>query len=161
MTSVNENVEPSFVLLMEMAWRAFRSTLEREFRPRVNRELGPHASDLRTSHLRLLSLTPDEGMRVTDLAVRATMTKQALGEFVATLQRAGLVEVATGDRDRRVRVVRPTAEGRHLRQVLQAALDDIERRWRAQVGPQRWVAFREVLAEVGSFGLDRDGTATG
>jgi hypothetical protein len=40
------------------------------------------------------------------------------------------------------------------------ALDDIERRWQAQVGPQRWAAFRQVLAEVGSFGQDHDGTTT-
>jgi DNA-binding MarR family transcriptional regulator len=104
---------------------------------------------LRPSHLRLLSLTPAAGMRVTDLAARVGMTKQALGEFVAALQQAGLVEVTVDARDRRVRLVRPTAAGRRLQRVLEAAIADTERHWRDQVGEARWAAFREVLTEIG------------
>jgi hypothetical protein len=65
---------------MDLAWRAFRQRLDEGVSPRVA------AMGLCPSHLRLLSLTPVEGMRVTDLAARVGMTKQALGEFVATLQ---------------------------------------------------------------------------
>jgi DNA-binding MarR family transcriptional regulator len=83
---------------------------------------------------------------VTDLAARVGMTKQALGEFVATLEQAGLVEVAVDRRDRRVRLVRPTAAGRRLQRVVESAFAEIERDWRERVGAERWITFRRVLA---------------
>jgi hypothetical protein len=48
------------------------------------------------AQLRLLSLTPPEGIRVTDLASRLRMTKQALGEFAHALEAKGLLE-SVGD----------------------------------------------------------------
>jgi DNA-binding MarR family transcriptional regulator len=92
---------------------------------------------------------PVAGMRVTDLAARVGMTKQALGEFVATLQEAGLVEVTVDERDRRVRLVRPTAVGRRLQRQVESAIGELERRWAQEVGPERWATFRDVLAQVG------------
>jgi DNA-binding MarR family transcriptional regulator len=62
---------------------------------------------------------------------------------------AGLVEVATDERDRRVRLVRPTAAGRRLQRAIESAIADTERHWRARVGEDRWATFREVLAEIG------------
>ena len=150
MTSVNQHPRPltgddplRFAVLMDLAWRAFRRRMDEGIRPRVA------SPQLRPSQLRLLSLTPPDGMRVTDLAARVGMTKQALGEFVATLQDAGLVEVTVDQRDRRVRLVRPTPAGQELQQVIESAIAEIERRWAAEVGPERWATFREVLAEIG------------
>ena len=155
MTSVNgSRTAPAgedplgFALHLDLAWRAWRRAIDQRVGPRVLGELAPGVA-LRRSHLRLLSLTPPAGLRVTDLASRAGMTKQALGEFVAALQEAGLVEVAVDDRDRRVRLVRPTPAGRRLQAVIEAAFAEIERGWRERVGAERWAAFREALATVG------------
>ena len=150
MTSVNQQRllagdEPlEFAVLMDLAWRAFRRALDEGVAPRVV-DMG-----LRRSHLRLLSLTPLAGMRLTDLAARVGMTKQALGEFVAALQEAGLVEVTVDERDRRVRLVRPTPAGQELQRVIESAIGGIERRWAAEVGPERWATFREVLRQIGA-----------
>lgn len=156
MTAVNDDLRPGVVVLMDLAWRTIRWAIDEHVKPRVAGELGDLAPRLRTSHLRLLSLTPPEGMRLTDLAARATMSKQALGEFVATLQGVGLVEVATDARDRRVRVVRPTAAGRRVQRAIEEAFAEVERGWQAEVGARRWAAFREVLAEIGGFRHPRD-----
>ena len=137
-----------FALHLDLAVRAWRRAIDERVGPRVLGELAPGAA-LRRSHLRLLSLTPPAGLRVTDLAARAGMTKQALGEFVAALQEAGLVEVAVDDRDRRVRRVRPTPAGRRLQGIIEAAFAEIEQGWRERVGPERWAAFREALARIG------------
>ena len=138
-----------FAVLMDMAWRAFRRQLEERVGPHMRSRSAATGTRLRPSHMRLLSLTPPAGMRVTDLAARVGMTKQALGEFVATLQDAGLVEVTVDQRDRRVRLVRPTPAGQELQRVIESAIAGIERRWAAEVGPERWATFREVLAEIG------------
>ena len=155
MTSVNggratpEDEDPlRFALELDLAWRAWRRALDERVGPRVLGELTPGTA-LRPSHLRLLSLTPRAGLRVTDLAARTGMTKQALGEFVAALQEAGLVEVAVDERDRRVRLVRPTPAGRRLQGVIESAFAEIEQGWRERVGPERWAAFREALARIG------------
>jgi DNA-binding MarR family transcriptional regulator len=160
MTSVNgggaapEDDDPlRFALHLDLAWRAWRRAIDERVGSRVLGELAPGAA-LRRSHLRLLSLTPPAGLRVTDLAGRAGMTKQALGEFVAALQEAGLVEVAVDGRDRRVRRVRPTPAGRRLQQVIESAFAEIEQGWRERVGPGRWAVFREALATVGEDARD-------
>ena len=157
MTSVNRHPPSTgdplhFAQLMDHAWRAFRELLGELVRPAVAAASG---TTLRPSQVRLLSLTPATGMRVTDLAARVGMTKQALGEFVATLQDGGLVEVAVDERDRRVRLVRLTPAGRRLRERVEAAIADTERHWRDQVGEARWATFREVLAEIGDPEADR------
>ena len=156
MTSVNgraplpdQDVPPHFAVLMDAAWRAFRRELGDRMDGEVRRQAAATGTQLRPSHLRLLSLTPPAGMRVTDLAARVGMTKQALGEFVATLAGVGLVEVAVDERDRRVRLVRPTPAGRRLQGVIESAFAEIERGWRERVGPERWAAFREALARIG------------
>lgn len=140
---------PHLAALMDGVWRAFRRELGERMDAELRRQAAATGTQLRPSHLRLLSLTPPAGMRVTDLAARAGMTKQALGEFVATLGGAGLVEVTTDERDRRVRLVRLTPAGRRLRARVEAAIAGTERHWRDQVGPARWATFREVLAEIG------------
>jgi len=152
MTSVNRHPpftgDPlHFAQLMDHAWRAFRELLGELVRPAV--VAAASGTTLRPSQVRLLSLMPATGMRVTDLAARVGMTKQALGEFVATLQEAGLVEVTVDQRDRRVRLVRPTAAGRRLQGQVESAIAELERRWRDEVGEQRWATFREVLGEIG------------
>jgi DNA-binding MarR family transcriptional regulator len=138
-----------FAALMDMAWRAFRRQLEERVGVHMRSRSAATGTQLRPSHMRLLSLTPPAGMRVTDLAARVGMSKQALGEFVATLQRAGLVEVAVDERDRRVRLVRPTPAGRRLQRIVESAIADTEQQWRDEVGEQRWATFREVLAQIG------------
>lgn len=103
---------------------------------------------LRSSQIRLLSLTPEEGMRVTDLAKRAGMTKQSLGEFAGVLEQLGLMETVRDSQDRRVRILRPTARGRRVVQVSDRAIRAMEARWREEIGPRRWDAMRRTLLAI-------------
>jgi DNA-binding MarR family transcriptional regulator len=87
-------------------------------------------------------------MRVTDLAERMGMTKQALGEFANALEDRGLLESVGDVRDRRVRLIRPTRAGRAVARAVTAAIDDIEERWRAEIGDQEWDRLRSTLARM-------------
>ena len=73
--------------------------LHSELRTQVNDEF----PELRGSHRRILQMIPGEGIRITDLAAMAQMTKQALGEFADWLERSGFVRSQRDDTDRRVR----------------------------------------------------------
>lgn len=130
--------QPHVLVLLDNAFRSARKALEAAV---------PPVPGLRPSHLRLLDHATD-GIRLTDLAYRANMTKQALGEFVTALQGAGLVEVTPDPTDRRARVVTLTADGRriqdHIRQTVAGIEDDLRRR----VGAAKWATFRDVLDAI-------------
>ena len=87
-------------------------------------------------------------MRPTQLAGRVGMTKQSLGEFVATMQEAGYLRVDPDPHDGRARIVRPTDKGIQLQARIRGILADTEQRWREAIGPRNWGTFREVLAQI-------------
>lgn len=107
-----------------------------------------HFPGLRVSHYRLLELIPRDGARITDLAEVAVMTKQGLGQHVDYLQRLGYVESDRLREDRRVRLVRRTAKGEEAAAFSRAAIDRIEARWTAQLGPERYAQLRQTLQEL-------------
>lgn len=124
--------------------------LDRAFR-RLRDEL--HGLDgrfpeLRGSHHRLLSILPPDGARHSELAQRASMTKQALGQLASHLEAHGYIETLHDPQDRRARIIRATPAGREARAAGDAAIAALERRWEAEVGPRRYATFRRVLAEI-------------
>ena len=117
---------------------------------RIVEELGytGRFDPLTGSSFRLLSIVPDGGARVTDLALAAGMTKQALGQFVAMLEPLGYLTIAPDPSDRRVKIVARTPLGdetvRATNEIF-AALDDD---WRERIGPRRWATARAVMQEL-------------
>ncbi|HVL84100.1 MAG TPA: MarR family transcriptional regulator [Pseudonocardia sp.] len=105
---------------------------------------------LRQSHFRLLWNVPAEGIRITDLARRLRMTKQAGGQFVTFLEGTGHVRTVRDPQDRRARVVLRTPRGDRTVAAVDARIRRIEREWAQRVGPQRYAQFRAVLAELGA-----------
>jgi DNA-binding MarR family transcriptional regulator len=141
MSSVNLfSAPPHIAALMDLAMRRLAAELKAST---------AYQTELRNSHYRLLSMIPDEGARITDLAETAAMTKQALGQFVDYLQSHGYVESVRSEQDRRVRLVRRTAKGTAAREVALAAIARVERMWRSELGDRRYEALCDALSEVG------------
>jgi DNA-binding MarR family transcriptional regulator len=115
----------------------------------VAAECGPGglwaAEGLRTSQLRLLSLTPDGGLTLTALAERVGMTKQALGEFADDLEGRGLLESVRDPADRRVRILRLTSAGRAAVEAGDELIRVAEARYRDRLGAQQWDRLRDLL----------------
>jgi DNA-binding MarR family transcriptional regulator len=130
--------------LLDLALSALRDDLTAH-RPESEAAL---VRGLRSSQIRFLTLTPEEGMRVTDLAKRLGMTKQSLGEFASVLEQQGLLESVSDPGDRRVRILRPTARGRKVAALSDQAIRAMEARWRDDIGPRRWDAMRRTLLEI-------------
>jgi DNA-binding MarR family transcriptional regulator len=105
--------------------------------------------ELRGSHRRLLQMIPPEGIRITDLARRADMTKQALGEFMDWLEQAGFVASGQDPADGRVRLITRTEQGDAAAIEAQRAIDAVERRWRREIGAARYDAMKQVLRQIG------------
>lgn len=134
MTSVNDDVPDHVLALLGRLMESVRDEVLAEGLP----------GGLRTSQLRMLSLTPAEGLRVTDLAARVGMTKQALGEFATELEKGGLLETVRDPADRRVRILRPTARARQALDRAAEAIGRIESRRRERMGAD-WDELLDLL----------------
>jgi len=120
---------------------------------RLHADLGAQGGfafpELRGSHRRLLQMIPPEGIRITDLARRADMTKQALGEFMDWLEHAGFVASGQDPADGRVRLITRTEPGDAAAIEAQRAIDAVERGWRGEIGAARYDAMKQVLRQLG------------
>jgi len=124
---------------------------------RLGAELGVRGlrdyPELRGSHRRLLQMIPADGIRITDLARTAGMTKQALGEFVDWLEERGFVQSGKDPADGRVRLVTRTAAGDTAAATAAQAIAAIERDWRMDIGAQRYDTMKQALRDLGRDSL--------
>lgn len=116
-----------------------------EFRSRL--EETPYA-DLRPTHGCVFRFVRDDGMRLTDLATHADMTKQSVGEIVDDLVDLGYVERIPDPQDRRAKLIRLTKKGVEAQRVGFGLIEDIEARWAERFGSDRIDGLRELLEEV-------------
>jgi DNA-binding MarR family transcriptional regulator len=93
-----------------------------------------------TRHLEL------QGTRLTELAQRAGMSKQAMGDLVTQCEAWGLVTREPDARDARARMVRFTPTGLAWLQAFRDAVAQAEREFRAEVGAE--------VATVVAIGLE-------
>jgi DNA-binding MarR family transcriptional regulator len=74
-----------------------------------------------------------DGTRLTELAARADMTHQSMGELVAAMERRGWAERRPDPTDGRARLICLTTEGRELTRRGLHHIKEIEAEWQ-----QRW-----------------------
>jgi DNA-binding MarR family transcriptional regulator len=120
---------------------------------RLRSELPAHVNDefpqLRGGHRRILQMIPADGIRITDLAARAQMTKQSLGEFADWLELSGFVRSQRDDADRRVRRLFRTDLGDAASAATERAFSSIEARWRQEIGPELYDTMKQALRQLG------------
>jgi DNA-binding MarR family transcriptional regulator len=98
---------------------------------------------------RLLQLIPAGGQRLSELASRARVTKQALGQMVAALEDAGMVVTTVDPADGRARIVRRTAQGDAALARIEHSIARVEERLRAEIGPRRYAAMVDAMRRLG------------
>lgn len=104
--------------------------------------------DIRSTHDCVFRFLDPRGVRLRDLAGKAGMTPQSVGEHVDDLERLGYVERVPDPSDRRAKLIRPTERGRAVMDAARRALAEIEREWNAAVGPRAVLQLRKTLEAV-------------
>ena len=104
--------------------------------------------DLREAHDPVFAFLPSDGARLTELARRARMTKQSMGELLRELEALGYVERAIDPSDRRARLVTFTARGQRANEIGIETIRETERKWAKRVGADSVRALRETLEQV-------------
>ncbi|HSK17775.1 MAG TPA: MarR family transcriptional regulator [Longimicrobiales bacterium] len=119
---------------------------------RLNADLGEDIA--RPSVMRLIPHMPAEGIRPTELARRADISKQAVGQTLAYLEERGLVEFAPDPADGRALIVRMTDVGAEASRLGLKALGKVEREVAKRVGSDviaaTFAGLREILAALES-----------
>jgi DNA-binding MarR family transcriptional regulator len=139
-TSARDAPENLAILLRE-PFRAGTEVLHRRFAERGHTEVRP-------PHGNVMQFLDDDGTRVSVLAQRAQMTKQAMAELVLHLERLGYVERVPDPSDGRAKLVRATQRGRELYAIAREVVAEIEAEWTRRLGRAKMRQLRALLEEL-------------
>jgi len=107
-------------------------------------------AETRIAHVSLTRNLDVEGTRLTELARRASMSKQAMGELVDQCMELGLVARMADPSDGRARIVRFTRAGLNWLEAFRDAVDVAEREMRAELGKTAMDTVLKALAAYGA-----------
>lgn len=105
-------------------------------------------ADLTAAQVRLAQRLSPNGIRLTDLADQAGVTKQTAGALVDELESNGYVKRTPDPSDARARLVVLTARGRKLCAAAATEIAAIEAQWRRHLGAARYDQMREALVTL-------------
>ena len=137
---------------LQLLFRAAR-LLDEEALRRVAAK--PGRPRLRRAHTSLFPHIDLDGTRVTDLAERLGVTKQAVSQLVADLEDLGVLERAVDPADARARLVRFTARGRAGLLDGLATLRELEAECAEVVGARRMDELRRALVALNDHLTDK------
>jgi DNA-binding MarR family transcriptional regulator len=104
--------------------------------------------DIRPTHGCVFRFVGGEGLRLTDLAERAKLTKQSVGEIVDDLVERGYAQRIPDPDDKRAKLICLTARGEAAQAHGRKLFAKVEQRWAERYGAERIAALREMLEEV-------------
>lgn len=124
---------------------AFDAMIE-EFRTELEKT---EFSDIRPTHGCVFRFVEgDGGLRLTEIAERANMTKQSVGEVVDDLAARGYVKRVPDPEDRRAKLVCLTGRGEEAQAFGRRLFAEVENRWGERYGAERIAALRETLEGI-------------
>lgn len=123
---------PSGVPLIALVFRANRA-LQGDMTRRA-KALG--YDQAKSAHNAVFGTLSSEGSRSADMAARAGITRQSMGEVIRELVDLGVLEMKPDPADRRAKLVTYTAEGLRQAQLGAAHIADFEDRMIAELGQQ-------------------------
>ena len=108
--------------------------------------------DIGPAHFNILQHPTPDGIRPTELAARAQMTKQAANRLIRHLEHRGYLTLEPDPTDQRARIVRLTDRGWQLIDTIRAIVEGVEVEWSRRLGRRRFHALRAALRELADVG---------
>ena len=90
----------------------------------------------------------DGPQRASQIVGRCGVTKQALSQQIAHLEREGYIAVELDPDDKRARMVGLTDKGRRAQAHVEQLFARIESGWRERYGAERVALLREIVTEI-------------
>jgi DNA-binding MarR family transcriptional regulator len=122
---------------------------QRDFDAELNARLRERGyPDVRLAHSALFAQIDPEGTRSSELAERAGITKQGMGQLVADLEKKGYVERVEDPADGRAKLVRLTNKGRRHVRDAREIIGEIEEAYALRLGEGRLETLRAILEDI-------------
>jgi DNA-binding MarR family transcriptional regulator len=133
---------PQMIRLLNVAADQFGQELAQKL-------AGLGLGDLRPGHGCVFgNIDPVNGSRLTELAERANMTKQSVGEVTSDLEQRGYVERVPDPIDGRAKIIRLTAQGCEAHSIGSRLIEELEREWGQRYGEEHVLALRKALEVI-------------
>jgi DNA-binding MarR family transcriptional regulator len=130
-----------FIALVDRANRALQADVVRS----VHRNGHP---EIKPAHNMVFGTLSRDGSRAAEMATRAGITRQSMGEVIRELADLGILEMRPDPDDRRAKVVTYTEHGRRVAGHAYEHLQELERRFAAEFGEREYEIARDVLARL-------------
>ena len=104
--------------------------------------------DLTRAHGIVFDMIDPGGSRVVDMAKRARISKQGMGQIVTAVERLGYVERHPDPSDARAQLVILTGRGKQAAAAAISGLNEFENRCAETLGDARFAEFKSALIEV-------------
>jgi DNA-binding MarR family transcriptional regulator len=103
---------------------------------------------IRLVHIALIRNVDENGTRISDIAKRAGMTKQATGQLVAEFVELGYIKLVPDPDDGRAKIARYTAKGKRLLVAIVASIEETENAVAQAIGAPQLAALKATLAKL-------------
>lgn len=107
---------------------------------------------LSLSHITITRNLDLSGTRATELARRADITKQSVGELIGQIEQLGLVERKPDPHDRRAKIICFTPAGLNWLNAFRSALETAEREMEQQLGSTLFTQLHKALVRYDQAG---------
>jgi DNA-binding MarR family transcriptional regulator len=129
--------------------QALMSVVSEAFFAEFRGELeGSEFNDIRPTHGCVFRYVQGDGLRLTEIAELANMTKQSVGEIVDDLADRGYVQRIPHPEDRRAKLICLTERGEAAQAHGRRLFAKVEKRWAQHYGAERIAGLRELLEEI-------------
>jgi DNA-binding MarR family transcriptional regulator len=106
-------------------------------------------TDIAAAHFNILQHPTPDGLRPSEVAARAQMTKQAANRLIRHLERRGYLRLEADQADHRARIIRLTEKGWALIRVIRNVVEEVEAEWSERLGRRRFDTLRGLLKDLG------------
>jgi DNA-binding MarR family transcriptional regulator len=127
--------------LVHRANRALQSDMVREAQ-------GRGYDWVKYAHNAVFGSLNEGGTRATEMAARAGITRQSMGEVIRELVDLGILEMQPDPADRRAKLVTYTPAGKKMASTGYQHIIDLERRFAEEFGEEDYEVARRVLERV-------------
>ncbi len=134
--------DPSTTTLLRTAYNVLSTSIYRDV-------VAAGVTDMRPAHGNVMEmLAIEDGLRLTDIAARAGMASQSMGELVDDLGLKGYLERREDSADRRAKRIYLTRRGRVTVEASRTAVSKVEQRLIDLLGKRQYQQMRQYLADI-------------
>lgn len=117
--------------------------------------------ELKHSHNSVFGFLSSQGSHASDMAARAGVTRQSMGEIVRDLVSLGIVEMTTDPDDRRAKLVTYTRYGLKSARAGYQHIIELEKQFAEEFGDKQYEIVRDVLERLTAMLKDANDLPSG